>query len=119
MDKFAELLTDAQKRLILDADTSALVFGAAGEFVLIMGDELAADAIARGYRFCGVMGVTAEGQASALCQQDIDYIYTMMHASLEFAARYATLTKAREADFLRFAEGLYGLEDSRASQSNS
>lgn len=108
---------DEQEQLAFDSEIAFGVLGRAGEFTLIplAGDEdgaLTVEAFARGHRYCGVLAVV-DGQAAAKCEPDMDAVYTMMHAGLAFAQMVADRLKPKN-DFVRFAEGLFRLSDTRA-----
>ena len=111
---------DAQEQLVWDGQFSAAVLGKGSDFALIsLEDEERIDgpalqeAIAKGFRYCGVMAVV-NGQAAARCEPDPDSVLTMMHAAFAFARIAAehikTATAAKSAAWL---QQLFELPDSR------
>jgi hypothetical protein len=82
---------DATEQLVFDSEICVGVLGNGRDFVLIrIGDVDPLDqpaieaAIAKGYFYCGALGLK-NGEAAAQCEPHLDCISTMMHAGLAFA----------------------------------
>jgi hypothetical protein len=116
------MLQESQRQLILHSEFTALVFGKGEDFVLLRvncdGDDSdiseAKNAGERGMVFCGVLGLE-DGQPKAdISPTNPAAVYTTMLAGLSFALMVADRMKQKQTDdFVRFAEGLYRLDDRR------
>ena len=111
---------DAQEQLAWDGEAAVAVLGRGENFVLIsldgpIDEAVTIDALSKGYRWCGVMGVI-NGQAAAKSEPGPDAVYTMMHAALAFAQRVAERLRPPKADVgdeVEWLERLYRLPDTR------
>jgi hypothetical protein len=108
---------DAQEQLVWDSEISMAVVGKGGDFVLIdlgeVDDDVTKLALARGYAWCGVLGVK-DGQPCANCEPNPDAALTMMHAALAFAQKVADrLRPPQKGDAVEWLESLYRLPDPR------
>jgi hypothetical protein len=120
------MLQESQRQLILHSEFTALVFGRGEDFVLLRvncdGDDSdiseAKSAGERGMVFCGVLALTEDEQAKAdISPTNPAAVYTMMLAGFSFALMVADRMKRKQTDdFVRFAEGLHRLEDSRNTE---
>ena|SRR5437660_1188586 len=117
------MLQETQKQLILNSEFTALVFGKGEDFVLLRcnGDDNdsemseAKNAGERGMGFCGVLALTEDGQLKAdVSPTNPAAMYTTMLAGLAFTLMVADRMKPKQRDdFVRFAEGLHRLDDTR------
>ena len=110
---------DAQEQLVWNAEMSVAVLGKGEEFVLIsldgpIDEAVTIDALSKGYRWCGVMGIK-DGHAAAKSEQHPDAIYTMMHAALGFAKQVAEKLRPKSdvGDELEWLERIHRLPDMR------
>jgi hypothetical protein len=122
------MLQESQQQLMLESEFTVIVLGKGEDFVLLRanGDDNdsdvaeAADAAQRGMKFCGVLALTQDGEPKAdLNPANPGAIYTMMFAGLAFVHLVVDRLKRQQTDdFVRFAEGLHGLEDLRNTKEN-
>lgn len=108
---------DEQQQLTWDSEVSVAVLGRGGDFVLVnLADPIedaSKEAQVKGFHFCGVLAVKS-GEPIAKCESDMDSVYTMMHAGLEFARLVADRLKQQQAgDAVAWLGRLYTLEDPR------
>lgn len=115
------MLQQSQKELILTSEYSVVVLGKGSDFVLLRcsGDDAsdiaeARDAAQRGMAFFGVLAYR-DGEAVAdITPDNIGAVYVMLHAGLAFSLLVCDRLKRQQTDdFLRFAEGLHSLNDTR------
>jgi hypothetical protein len=107
---------DASEQIAWSSELAWAVLGKGAEFVLIdltgpIDDATTATALAKGFTYCGVMGVK-DGQAGVKCEPTLDAAVTMTHAALAFAAQMAGRTEPK-GDSLEWLERLYMLPDPR------
>jgi len=113
---------DEMKQLVWESEIAYGVLGRAGEFVLVPlvgegGDGAqVASAIAKGYRFCGVVAAR-DNVPAAICEPDQDNLATMLNAGTAFAVIIAErIRREREQKpdgWLTFITKLSALQDDR------
>jgi hypothetical protein len=116
------MLQESQRQLILHSEFTALVFGRGADFVLLRcngddNDSEMSEAKKAGERsmvFCGVLALE-DGQLKAdISPTNTATMYAMMHAGVAFTLMVADRIKRKQTDdFVRFAEGLHRLDDTR------
>lgn len=109
---------DAPERIAMTGEVSVAVLGKGADFVLIditgpIDDAATTAALAKGFSYCGVMGVK-DGEAGVKCEPNADAAFTMMHAALAFASQIAgRITEKPKGDSREWLERLYTLPDMR------
>lgn len=111
---------DGHQMLAHESEFTVCVLGKGEDFVLVpvsgdasSGETLCEYAAARGFSYCGCMGVV-NGKAAAKSLPDLDSAFTMMHAAFAFASLAADRLKRPEGgDFVEWANRLWSLPDPR------
>jgi hypothetical protein len=112
---------DAQEKLVFESDICVGVLGRGGEFVLVpltgeIDGAITADALAKGYSYCGCLGVTASGEPGVRCEPSPEAASVMVLAALAFAQQIADrLRPPQKGDGAEWLTRLFLLPDMRAN----
>jgi hypothetical protein len=107
-------VTEAQNRLVSEAQIAAAVVGKGTEFLLLFVDaplteSVRAEITQRGFTFAGILGYLPDGRCECKSEPDLAPLLTMSCAGLSFAIEVGKRLKAREGDEVLFLERLFAL----------